>query len=135
MNKEQKKMLIIGAVLLVVGIVLGAFGAHGLKKIVSTDKIETFEVGVKYQLYHGLAFLILANVQSFVNFNFKSIRILMILGVFLFSGSIYMLVFQEVLNFNLSFILGPLTPIGGTLLIIAWTLFIVKLTKEKEKVI
>ncbi len=131
MNKEQKKMLLIGAALLVIGIILGAFGAHGLKKIVTAEKIETFEVGVKYQLYHGLAFLILANVQSYVKFNFKSIRILMMLGVLLFSGSIYMLVFQDVLNFNLSFIFGPLTPIGGTLLIIAWGLFIIKLTKEK----
>jgi uncharacterized membrane protein YgdD (TMEM256/DUF423 family) len=130
-NLSQKNLFLTGALLIATGIILGAFGAHGLKKIVDTEKINTFEVGVRYQIYHGLAFMLLGIISSKVSFSFKLIQRFMLIGVLFFSGSIYLLVIQESLGLNISKILGPITPIGGLFLIISWGIFILKLTKEK----
>lgn len=131
MTQKQKNLFLTGAILIALGIILGAFGAHGLKKIVDAEKINTFEVGVRYQIYHGLAFMLFGIISSNVSFSFKLIQRFMLIGVVFFSGSIYLLVIQEPLGLNISKILGPITPIGGLLLIISWGIFILKLTKEK----
>jgi len=131
MTQKQKNLFLTGAILIALGIILGAFGAHGLKKIVDTEKINTFEVGVRYQIYHGFALLILGLIAAQVNFSFKLIQRLMLMGILFFSGSIYLLVIQDSLGLNFSKIVGPITPIGGLLLIISWGIFIVKLSKEK----
>lgn len=131
MTQTQKNLFLTGAILIALGIILGAFGAHGLKKNVDAEKINTFEVGVRYQIYHGLALMLLGVISSKVSFSFKLIQRFMLIGVLLFSGSIYLLVIQESLGLNISKILGPITPIGGLLLIISWGIFIFKLTKEK----
>lgn len=131
MTQTQKNLFLKGSILIAIGIILGAFGAHGLKKIVDAEKINTFEVGVRYQIYHGLALMLLGIISTKVSFSFKLIQRFMLIGVLLFSGSIYLLVIQESLGLNISKILGPITPIGGLFLIISWGIFILKLTKEK----
>lgn len=127
----DKKIVISGISMIILAIVLGAFGAHGLKEHVSAENIQSFEVGVRYQMYHGLAFLILGLYASKFQFSLKSIYLLLLFGTILFSVSIYFLAVQDVFNATLRF-LGPITPLGGLLLILGWTIFIIKLIRSKD---
>lgn len=104
-------------------IVLGAFGAHAFKKILSPEKLESFETGVRYQIYAAFFLLICG-----LNLNMDLVLAqwsfyLMTLGTLLFSGSIYLLAFAGYWNKNLKF-LGPVTPLGGLGMISAWILLI-----------
>ncbi|WP_046744480.1 DUF423 domain-containing protein [Kordia zhangzhouensis] len=103
------------------GIIVGAFGAHALKKIFSDDLQKSFETGVKYQLYHAIVLLILGFELSFVTDVQKSVAWCFIIGTFLFSFSIYGLCISSVKGKKLRF-LGPITPLGGLLLVVAWIL-------------
>lgn len=127
----NKRIVIIGATLFVLAIVLGAFGAHSLRKYLDTEQLKTFEVGVRYQFYQAIAFLILGFNADKIKFNLKSISTILLIGTIFFSGSIYMLSIAEILNISEK-IIGPITPIGGLIMIIAWILFIVKLVKAKD---
>ena len=97
--------------------------------MLSTEKLASFKTGVRYQTYHGFALLILPLLQVYCSKSLKTIQILLLAGTTLFSGSIYLLSIQEILGMNLKF-LGPITPIGGTLLILAWILLSLKLYKN-----
>lgn len=112
-----------GAVFGALGIIFGAFGAHALKKIFSEDQLKNFETGVKYQMYHALLLVIIGfNIQhitSYENLLFYSLTF----GILLFSFSIYGLCISSALNKKLK-ILGPITPIGGLLLLLGWVLLI-----------
>ncbi len=127
------KFVVIGVVLITIGIILGAFGAHGLKTqlINFPEKIESFETGVRYQMYSGFTFLIIGLNANKLNFSLKSIFILWILGVLLFSGSIYFLSIEPIFKVSLSF-LGPITPIGGGLLISGWIVFLIRLLQNNN---
>ena len=122
--------LIIGAVYGLLSVILGAFGAHALKKVLSVEKLQSFETGVKYQMYSALFLLIVGYILKFESPSEKWISILMIAGTFLFSMSIYFLSFSEVWNTNLKF-LGPITPIGGLLMIISWAMLTFYFVKTK----
>lgn len=122
--------LIIGAVYGLLSVILGAFGAHALKKVLSVEKLQSFETGVKYQMYSALFLLIVGYILKFESPSEKWISILMIAGTFLFSMSIYFLSFSEVWNTNLKF-LGPITPIGGLLMIISWAMLIFYFVETK----
>ncbi len=118
--KTQKYILTIAAFLGMIAVILGAFGAHGLKKVVDSDAVATFNTGVKYQMYH--VFALLATGLSGIPIRKKKIiSILFMVGIFLFSGSIYILTFNSKIDADLSFI-GPVTPIGGLALIIGWAI-------------
>lgn len=122
--------LIIGAVYGLVAVILGAFGAHALKKILSVDKLASFETGVKYQMYSALFLLIVGYILKFEAPSEKWISILMIAGTFIFSVSIYLLAFSEVAAIP-SKILGPLTPFGGLMMIISWAMLIFYFAKNR----
>lgn len=127
----NKKIVIIGAILIVIAIILGAFGAHALKERLDVNQLASFETGVRYQIYHGFALLILGLNTSKFTFDLKWVSSFLLLGTILFSGSIYGLSFQPVLEMKLSF-LGPVTPLGGMLMIIGWTILIVQLMRQKD---
>ena len=115
----DKKILLIALIMGAIAIMLGAFGAHGLKKILTVDQLNTFEVGVRYQIYHALFLLFVAN-NSIVSVKEKGIVLyLVVIGVILFSGSIYPLSTASLTTLKTKLI-GPLTPIGGLLLIASW---------------
>ncbi|WP_172917103.1 DUF423 domain-containing protein [Capnocytophaga canis] len=122
--------LLWGGIYGITSIILGAFGAHAFKKILSVERLASFEVGVKYQMYSALLLLIIGFFLKFESSLEKWTSILVILGTFFFSVSIYFLSFQEHWGVSLRF-LGPITPIGGTLMIIGWGLLITYFIKSK----
>lgn len=122
--------LIFGAVYGMLSVILGAFGAHAFKKILSVQRLESFETGVRYQMYAAFFLLIVGYILKFETGTEKWISTLMILGTVFFSVSIYLLSFQEVWGINLKF-LGPITPLGGLMMIISWGLLIFHFAKMK----
>ena len=116
----ERKITSVAALLGITAIILGAFGAHALKKQLSVEQLESFETGVKYQMYHAL-FLLFLGMNTFLNEKVKKTVIqLVIFGVFFFSGSIYLLTTKVITGVDFKFI-GIVTPIGGVLLIMAWS--------------
>jgi uncharacterized membrane protein YgdD (TMEM256/DUF423 family) len=132
LEKQTKNIIIIALVLLISGIILGAFGAHGLKDLVSSEKINSFEVGVRYQILNALGLMTMAALKPQFNFSIKNAVIFILLGVICFSCSIYGLTFL-LKGDSLGKILGPITPIGGLLLIIGWCLILLKVFKIQVK--
>jgi uncharacterized membrane protein YgdD (TMEM256/DUF423 family) len=129
----NKKIILTGAFLGMLAIVLGAFGAHALKKILSMEQLATFETGVKYQMYHAL-FLLFIGLSDLSEKTKKYIYYLVVLGVIFFSGSIYLLATNGhfvPLDFKS---IGFITPIGGLLLILSWGLLVVHLLKNKKEI-
>ena len=118
MTIQHKNFAIAAVVFLAVAIMLGAFGSHALKEMLSPEKLGNFEVGVRYQIYHGLALLWLSLVALQGRAS-KQVYYLWLVGILLFSGSLYILAFREVWNFEPG-VLVFVTPLGGTLLIIGW---------------
>mgnify|MGYP001491658589 CR=1 FL=1 len=113
----------------VTAVALGALGAHMLKDLLSESELHSFETGVRYQLFHAITLLILAlNTEKF-NHHLKKSFILMNAGICLFSFSIYILSIQNAIGISLSF-LGPITPIGGLLLIASWILLFFSIKKN-----
>lgn len=117
--------LISGAIFGLTAVIFGAFGAHLLKKKLTKDQLQSFETGVKYQMYHSIILLILGfqlNDKTTIN---NYIIYVFITGIILFSFSIYGLVISSANNKKIK-ILGPITPLGGLFLIIGWALLIYK---------
>jgi len=127
----DRKIILIAAVLGAIAIVLGAFGAHGLKQHISAESITVFETGVKYQMYHALFLLFLGTTSLISEKVKKSILILVVSGVVFFSGSIYFLACNSMFSFDFKKI-GIITPIGGLLLIGAWITLFLHLIKQKR---
>ena len=127
----DKKILVTAVFIGLLAIILGAFGAHALKKTLSVEQLQSFEVGVRYQMYHAL-FLLFVGTFTFLGEKERSIIFyLTIVGVLFFSGSIYLLATNTITNLKTKF-LGPVTPIGGLFLVSAWVyLFYAVLSKKQ----
>ena len=127
-EKMNKNIMAWGAAFALTAVILGAFGAHALKELLSSNQLASFETGVRYQMYHGIILL-------FTGFAFDKIQDtsliskLFISGTLLFSLSIYLLNLQGVIGASLS-VLGPITPIGGALLIAGWFRLLLSLLKK-----
>ena len=118
-----------GALYGLLAVILGAFGAHALKKSLADDQLKSFETGVKYQMYHGLLLLMLSfNLNLDTSLEQYMIKCI-IWGTFLFSFSIYGLVLSASRGKKWKF-LGPVTPIGGLLLVAGWGLLLFKLIRN-----
>ena len=128
----ERRILATAAFLGMTGIILGAFGAHGLKKIVEPESVAVFETGVRYHIYHAF-FLLFIGSSAFVTAKAKkTIFILTIIGTLLFSGSIYLLALNAKLPFDFR-PFGWITPIGGLLLILAWAVLFLNIVRKKHK--
>lgn len=117
--------LIFGSIFGGLAIILGAFGAHLLKKKLTSEQLQSFETGVKYQMYHAIVLLLLGfhlNISAIIN---AYIVYSFIIGTILFSFSIYGLVLSSANNKKLKF-LGPITPLGGLFLVAGWVLLLFK---------
>ena len=119
MNNFDKKIVVTAAILAAIAISMGAFGAHSLKAMISANSLVTFETGVRYQMYHALAMLIIGLAGAIPVATRKWVFIFFLFGCIFFSGSIYLLALKEILPFEVSF-LGPITPLGGILFIMGW---------------
>lgn len=117
----NRTIFLTGIVFGVLAVVLGAFGAHGLEKLVDAEAIQTFETGVKYQMYHALFLLILGSSTRLPEQSKKLIYYFIIAGILLFSFSIYFLATNDLTSFDFKTI-GFITPIGGVLFICGWGL-------------
>lgn len=115
----DKRILISAAILAIIAIVLGAFGAHKLKELLPEQSLNSFETGVKYQMYHVFLLLFLGNFSKITKSVKKKVYQLTMVGLLFFSGSIYLLSTSSITSVDFS-VIGVITPIGGVLLIIAW---------------
>jgi|TARA_R110000868_G_scaffold126338_2_gene333316 uncharacterized membrane protein YgdD (TMEM256/DUF423 family) len=111
-------------------VLLGAFGAHGLEKMIDAKAIETFETGVRYQMYHALFLMILGGSNLLINERKKLIYYFIVVGVVCFSFSIYLLAINELSSFDFKK-LALLTPLGGVLLITGWILLGIRVLNQK----
>ncbi|AMA50725.1 MULTISPECIES: DUF423 domain-containing protein [Flavobacterium] len=115
----DRKILLTALFFGAISIILGAFGAHALKKVLNTDQLISFEVGIRYMMYHAFLLLFLGTTNMFLPEQKNVIFNLVVLGILFFSVSIFLLSTQSITNLNFKF-LGPITPVGGVLLISAW---------------
>lgn len=126
----NNKLITTAAFFGMTAIILGAFGAHALKKVLNVDQLATFETGVKFQMYHALFLLFIGLNAHMAEKIKKTILNLTILGVIFFSGSIYLLATDSLNTFNFK-VIGFLTPIGGLLLITSWGVLMWNFLKKK----
>ncbi|HEX5151144.1 MAG TPA: DUF423 domain-containing protein [Parafilimonas sp.] len=127
----NKTYLITAAVLGAASVMLGAFGAHGLKTRMNADAFDIFETGVKYQFYHVFALLAVGVVSQHISNNFLSWSgRSFIIGIILFSGSLYLLSFFKMAGHTHMNWLGAVTPFGGLCFIAGWILLAVAVMRS-----
>lgn len=128
----DKRFLTAGAVFGLFGVVIGAFATHGLSPLLDTAARNSFETGVKYQMYHALLMLILGGF-NFLKLGLKAaVLYLLVFGILFFSGSIYFLATNHLTEFDFTRF-ALVTPFGGTLLILAWIFILIGALSLKKK--
>lgn len=126
----DRKILILGLTFAALSVLLGAFGAHALKSMVTEDKLQIFETGVRYQFMHAMALITLAIYCKQRNLSIKEQKRIgwaahfFIAGTLLFSGSLYLLTLLSASNHPLIRFIGPITPIGGLSFMLGWFLWL-----------
>lgn len=127
----NKKIIIIAALLGIIAIILGAFGAHALKEKLDVQQLATFETGVRYQMYHALLLLFVGSATSISEKVKNRTFYFIVFGVLFFSGSIYLLATQTLSGVDFRPI-GFITPFGGLLLILGWVSLVIGLLSKKS---
>lgn len=122
--------LAIGACYGMFSVILGALASHAFKKILPLEKISNIEIGIRYQMYTAIMLVVLGFFFKFETSLEKWSTLFMMIGSFLFSITIYLLSFQEYWGINLK-LLGPITPLGGMLMIIGWLLLFIRFIQIK----
>lgn len=126
----KKKILITAAFFGLTAIILGAFGAHALKKLLTPESLASFEIGVRYQMYHALFLLFLGSTDAISDRIKQQAFFSIILGVIFFSGSIYLLSTEAITSINIrSFAL--ITPLGGLLLMLGWVFLLLGIFRKQ----
>lgn len=130
----ERKWVITGLILIIIAIILGAFGAHGLKSITEDETIlQSFDTATKYQFFQGLGFLVIPFINVRFQVQSKTVFLSMLLGTILFSGSIYGLTMAKINGLeSLKKAFGPITPIGGLLMILAWFLLLIRVIRHPQ---
>lgn len=116
----------LGAILMAISVLLGAFGAHGLKNVLSPDMLAIYKTGVEYQFYHALGLLFIGVIST--RFDSKWIRwsgVLLLAGMVIFSGSLYVLALSGIKT------IGAITPIGGLSFVAGWICLAIGITRSK----
>ncbi len=128
----QKRILLQGVVFTILAVILGAFGAHALKSVLTAQQLESYHTATRYLMYHGLSLMILIAIQQYIKHQLLNIGAHLIFwGTLLFSGSIILLVCRNLLDIEMLKILGPITPLGGSILIIGWICILIGILKKK----
>ena len=130
----HRKLIATGALLGAIAVALGAFGAHGLKKIVPAETVQTFQTGVQYQMYHALGLLLTGLLYERCYPKFTRIAgILFIIGIILFSGSLYLLTAGKAAATASLDKAGIITPLGGVAFIAGWLFLFLAAMKKSER--
>ena len=130
----NKRFLLIAVVVGALSVILGAFGAHGLKQLVDDNALKIFETAVRYQFYHVFALALTAILYK--EFSAKYLYYagwFFIIGIILFSGSLYMLTYRAATNMDGLNWVGPITPIGGLFFIMGWVCLALAIAGKKSK--
>jgi uncharacterized membrane protein YgdD (TMEM256/DUF423 family) len=129
----NRYFLIAGSLFAGLAVILGAFGAHALKSKLAAEQIQVFETGVKYQMYHAIALIVLFALSEKIGSSMLNYSgYFFTAGIILFSGSLYLLSCSELLGIEkMKSILGPITPLGGLSLIIGWVCLLISALKIK----
>ncbi len=129
-----KKIILFGSTTAFLSVAFGAMGAHALKAHLSIEQLATFETAVRYQFAHALAILLVAALLDKLHFRFCQYSFyFFVSGVFLFSGSLYLLALRELLQIHSYKWLGPITPIGGICFLAGWVSFFLAAWKGGDK--
>ncbi|MFL2568186.1 MAG: DUF423 domain-containing protein [Flavobacteriales bacterium] len=110
----------LGIVFSILSIAIGAFGAHALTNIIA-DKIGVFKTAVQYQIFHALGLILIGIISKIFSVDLNIVAYLIISGIILFSGSLYIISIYKIS------LLGMITPIGGALFIIGWSVLLFKI--------
>ena len=124
-----KFFILCAAALAGLSVVLGAFGAHALKAKLTPDQLQVFETGVRYQMFHAIALFVVAWLID-KTYSVQAAGWFFIVGIFFFSGSLYLLANRELLHIETWKWLGPITPLGGLSFIIGWFILFVSVLKK-----
>ena len=124
-----RRYILAGGSFALMAVVLGAFTSHFLKDHFTEEVLQSFQTGIRYMMYHGLALIIFSQIPNAKN---PLIFKLFFWGVILFSFSIFILCFGKLTTYDFSW-LGPITPMGGSLLILGWVILLLKTFKEKSQ--
>jgi uncharacterized membrane protein YgdD (TMEM256/DUF423 family) len=117
----NRQIIITAAVLGMLGVIAGAFAAHGLKPKITPQNLEIWHTAVQYQFYHVFALLFLTTILWRLNESLtKLIYYLFTFGIIFFSGSLYLLATEDLLGLHISHVIGPITPLGGLFFIAGW---------------
>ena len=126
----NRQIIITAAILGMLGVIAGAFAAHGLRPKLTADQLEGWHTGVQYQFYHVFALLVLS-VLSLKGKLITATYYLFTLGIICFSGSLYLLACQDLLGVHIANIIGPITPLGGLLFIAGWATLAIAAFRNK----
>lgn len=139
-NTIPKNKLILIGLLGAIAVSLGALGAHFLKSkletgLISPDQLNGFDTGVKYQIYHVIGMLLLVVLNKlYPNKYFSWAYNLFLIGILLFSGSLYFLCTRHLLGADWLSFLGPITPLGGICFVLGWVCICLAVLKTDKKV-
>lgn len=131
MYKAHQTVTIFGIICTLTAVLFGAFGAHSLQNVFPQEALNSIETGIRYQFYHGLALLILPTILQQYKIDKPWIARCWISGIAMFSGSIYLIHILKFFQLSPIFIVW-MTPVGGSLLLIGWTLLLLKVVKLKS---
>jgi uncharacterized membrane protein YgdD (TMEM256/DUF423 family) len=130
---KQKNILLLGIVTAATAVILGAFGAHGLKKMVTTEQLDIFKTGVQYQFYHAMGIILVGVIAQHIDHVFiKRAASMFFFGIIAFSGSLYLMTLFFAQNTEGPKWIGPITPLGGVLFIAGWALLGLGIYKSKN---
>jgi uncharacterized membrane protein YgdD (TMEM256/DUF423 family) len=125
-SNSARLAILFGIISSALGVAFGAFGAHGLKQVLSTQSLQVYHTAVDYQMWHSLALILIGLSQQRMHFSRLLVLSswIMLSGIILFSGSLYLLAMTEIRW------LGMITPFGGVSFLIAWILFAIAIVKS-----
>lgn len=127
-----RRFYVAGFLFGLIGVIMGAFATHGLKPVLTPESFDSFETGVRFQMYHSLLLILVGSLEPLSHRLSNWVFFMLFGGILLFSGSIYMLATNSLTSFDFTTI-ALVTPLGGSLLIGCWALLFIHFLKLKKK--
>jgi uncharacterized membrane protein YgdD (TMEM256/DUF423 family) len=128
-----KSIILTASIFGAFAVIMGAMGAHALKALLTENSLDSFLTGARYNMFHAITLLAISGNKNYIQEKWMNLAVkLIIIGTILFSGSIYLLSTKEISDLDQLSILGPITPVGGVLLILGWLSIGVGVIKKKN---